>query len=303
MAGTTYHEQPAARRAFKDSIFRMLFSDKEKLLTLYNAVNGTNYQDPGLLEVNTLKNAIYMAVHNDISFLAGDSLSLYEHQSTCSGNLTLRFLFYVSDLFSSLTRDSNLYGRKGVRLPAPRFLIFYNGEEETEERKVLRLSELYAVQEDQPALELEAVLLNINPGYNEKPKQDCPILGEYVTYTTKVRQYAKEMELTQAVERAMEECIREGILADFLQKNRSEAKKVSIYEYDAERHIRMEREEAMEEGMEKGIVLGQQEMLMKQVQKKLQKGYTLPEIADALETEEAEIQKIMKAMEEENIPV
>ena len=78
---------------------------------------------------------------------------------------------------------------------------------------------------------------------------------------------------------------------------------MSIYEYDAERHIRMEREEAMEEGMEKGIVLGQQEMLMKQVQKKLQKGYTLPEIADALETEEAEIQKIMKAMEEENVLV
>ena len=64
-------KQLAVRRAFKDSIFRMLFSDKEKLLTLYNAVNGTNYQDPGLLEVNTLKNAIYMAVHNDISFLPG----------------------------------------------------------------------------------------------------------------------------------------------------------------------------------------------------------------------------------------
>ena len=78
---------------------------------------------------------------------------------------------------------------------------------------------------------------------------------------------------------------------------------MSIYEYDAERHIRMEREEAMEEGMEKGMVLGQQEMLTKLIQKKLQKGYTFPEIADALETEEAEIQKIMKAMEEENIPV
>ena len=78
---------------------------------------------------------------------------------------------------------------------------------------------------------------------------------------------------------------------------------MSIYEYDAERHIRMEREEAIEEGMEKGMVLGQQEMLTKLIQKKLQKGCTLSEIADALETEEAEIQKIMKAMEEEKIPV
>ena len=149
------------------------------------------------------------------------------------------------------------------------------------------------MQEEQPALELEAVFLNINPGYNEKLKQACPILGEYVTYTTKVRQYAKEMELTQAVERAMEECIREGILAGFLKQNRSEAKKVSIYEYDAERHIRMEREEAMEEGMQK--------VLMRQVRKKLQKGCTLSEIADALETEEAVIQQVMKEMEK--VPV
>ena len=93
MADTIHHEQLAARRAFKDSIFRMLFSDKEKLLTLYNAVNGTNYQDPGLLEVNILKNAIHMAVHNDISFLAGDSLSLYNHRTAPPLKMSFMFCF------------------------------------------------------------------------------------------------------------------------------------------------------------------------------------------------------------------
>lgn len=61
------------------------------------------------------------------------------------------------------------------------------------------------------------------------------------------------MSLDKAVERAITECIREGILAEFLKKNRAEAKKMSIYEYDEERHMRQTREEGMEDGMEDGI--------------------------------------------------
>lgn len=54
------------------------------------------------------------------------------------------------------------------------------------------------------------------------------------------------------MERAITECIREDILADFLRKNRAEAKKVSIYEYDEERHMRFVREEGLEEGRKEG---------------------------------------------------
>ncbi len=307
MENTGHHDQPKANRTFKASIFEMIFSDKNRLLELYNAVNGTDYKDPDLLKVNTLKNAIYMAVRNDISFVIGSRMSLYEHQSTYSENLTLRFLFYVSDLFSSITRDINLYGRKGVKLPAPRFLIFYNGEEEMEERKILRLSDLYSQREENPALELEAVMLNINQGHNQKLLDDCRTLKDYAEYTARVRKYAKGMELDDAVERAITECIREGILADFLKKNRSEAKKVSIYEYDAEKHIRMEREDAMAEGLEKGIALGtergRRETLQRQIEKKRRKGLNAAEIAEILEEEEETIKEIMEKMEKEEILV
>lgn len=307
MENTGHHDQPKANRTFKASIFEMIFSDKNRLLELYNAVNGTDYKDPDLLKVNTLKNAIYMAVRNDISFVIGSRMSLYEHQSTYSENLTLRFLFYVSDLFSSITRDINLYGRKGVKLPAPRFLIFYNGEEEMEERKILRLSDLYSQREENPALELEAVMLNINQGHNQKLLDDCRTLKDYAEYTARVRKYAREMELDDAVERAITECIREGILADFLKKNRSEAKKVSIYEYDAEKHIRMEREDAMAEGLEKGIALGtergRRETLQRQIEKKRRKGMNAAEIAEILEEEEETIKEIMEKMEKEEILV
>ena len=107
-------------RKYKDTVFRMLFSDRKNLLSLYNAINGTDYQDPEELEINTLQNAIYMSMHNDISFLIDSRLSLYEHQSTYSPNLPLRFLFYVSDLYSDLTKDANLYGTKRVKKNAMR---------------------------------------------------------------------------------------------------------------------------------------------------------------------------------------
>lgn len=238
------------------------------------------------MEVNTLENAIYMAIRNDVSFVIDGRLSLYEHQSTYSANLTLRFLFYVSDLFSAMTKEENLYKKKGVKLPSPRFLIFYNGEEKMEERKILRLSELYSIEDKMPALELEAVMLNINQGYNLELLDASETLQEYVKYTQRVRKYAGEMELTEAVERAITECIREGILADFLKQNRSEAKKVSIYEYD----VRMEREE----GIEQGIVMGKQELLKNLIQKKLQKGLSVPEIAQMLETEEETVRRLME---------
>ena len=98
-------------------------------------------------------------------------------------------------------------------------------------------------------MELKAVMLNINKGHNRKLMETCKTLQDYAEYTLRVRTYATEMSLDEAVERAITECTREGILAEFLKKNRAEAKKVSIYEYDEERHMRQTREEGMEDGI------------------------------------------------------
>lgn len=149
-----------------------------------------------MLEINTLENAIYMAMRNDISFLIDARLSLYEHQSTYSPNLPLRFLLYISALYSSMTREANLYGTKPIELPPPRFVIFYNGKVEQPDRQILKLSDLYTI------------------------KEEC------------------SLELEEAVERAIKECIQEGILKEFLEKNRAEAKNMSIFEYDQEKHIK-----------------------------------------------------------------
>ena len=240
------------RRDYKARLFEMIFQEKEELLGLYNAVNGTNYSDPDKLEINTLENAIYLSMHNDVSFIIDSRLSLYEHQSTYSPNLPLRYLFYVSDLYSKMTKDCNLYGSRRIMLPSPRFLIFYNGREERPEREILELAEAFEIQEQEPWLNLKAVLLNINSGYNNDIVNACKTLSDYVIYTSRVRQYAERVDIEEAVERAITECIAEGILADFLTRYRNEAKKMSIYEYDEERQRIWDREEGKELGRKEG---------------------------------------------------
>ena len=195
-------------RLYKSRIFAMLYSDRRDLLDLYNAVSGKHYEDPELLEINTLENAIYMSMHNDLSFLIDSRLSLYEHQSTYSPNLPLRYLFYISDLYSGMTKDENLYGTKCIQIPTPQFVIFYNGSQEQPERKNLRLSDAYCVKEEHPALELTAVMLNINRGHNEKLKEMCKSLKDYSEYTERVREYAQVNPVEEAEEKAISECIR-----------------------------------------------------------------------------------------------
>ena len=270
---------PKSNRIYKARIFEMIFSDKKELLALYNAVNKTHYDDPELLEINTLKNAIYMSMHNDVSFIIDSRLSLYEHQSTYSPNLLLRYLMYVSDIYAGITKDENLYGTKAISIPLPRFLIFYNGKDSYPEQKMLKLSDLYSVKEENPWLELTAVMLNINPGYNEELMNACKTLHDYSEYTARVRMYAEQMELEDAVERAIAECIKEDILAGFLSKNRAEAKRMSIYEYDEEKHMRQTREEGYEEGTTDGMTLS----LIHLVKIKWMKGKSLERISDEVE--------------------
>ncbi|MDD6073013.1 MAG: hypothetical protein PUB88_01890, partial [Clostridium sp.] len=235
-------------REYKSRLFVMLFNDRERLLELYNAVSGRDYRDSGSLTINTLENAIYLSMKNDISFLIDFRLSLYEHQSTYNPNMPLRFLFYLADLYSAMTQGKNRYGVTRISLPTPEFVVFYNGEDEQPDRQELRLSDSYEIMDREPALELKVVMLNVNAGHNPELMETSKTLREYAEYVKRVRQYAKQLAITDAVEQAITECIQEGILREFLEKNRAEARAVSIYEYNEEEHMRMEREEFFEKG-------------------------------------------------------
>ena len=166
----------------------------------------------------------------------------------------------------------------------------------------LRLSNAFQVADAHPSLELRAVMLNINPGHNPQLLNNCKTLRDYSEYTARVRRYAENVSLAEAVEQAITECIREGILSEFLSKNRTEAKKMSIYEYDEEKVMRMMREEAREdgweEGLQKGIERGIEQNLKGLISKKLAKGKTLEEIAEILEEPLERIQALAKELAE-----
>ena len=257
---------PTANRNYKDTIFRKLFSDKENLLSLYNAINGTAYEDPEKLEIVTLENAIYMGMKNDLAFIIDTGLFLYEHQSTYNPNMPLRDLFYISSEYQELVDNKSLYSSTLQKIPAPSFIVFYNGTEKKEDRWENYLSEAYESQNGEPNLELKVITLNINDGHNQELMEQCRILKEYAQYVVKVRNYAKELELNEAVERAVNECIQEGILAEFLQKNRVRIIAMSIFEYDKEKEEKKlrkaEYEYGYDSGKEYGIQLGRRSGIM-----------------------------------------
>ena len=242
--------QSKPNRNYKDTVFRLLFKEPAHALSLYNSLNGTSYTDTALLHFNTLENAIYMNFKNDISFLIAHHISLYEHQSTFNPNMPLRNLFYISDIMQEYVSSKSLYGPKLIQLPSPVFIVFYNGLEPVPEYSEMKLSDAYEFPEDSPALDLKVRVLNINPGMNEDLKRKCPVLQEYMMYVDQVRLYRKNLPLADAVNHAVEDCISNNILKEFLYKQKSEVVKVSIYEYDEEKEIRLfkqaEREYAME---------------------------------------------------------
>ena len=284
MTNANTNDSLTVNRTFKSTLFIMLFEDRKNLLELYNAITGKHYADPELLEINTLENAIYMSMKNDVSFLIDGRLSLYEHQSTKNPNLPLRFLLYISHLYSRLTVKANLYGERIVQIPAPEFIVFYNGKDEMPERQLLKLSDMYSVKEENPKLELEATLLNISGTNNRKLKDACRTLRDYAVYTDKIRMYTETMELPEAVDRAINECIEEDVLRDFLMEHKAEARAMSIFEYDQERHMQQEREA--------GIEKGERQLLRRLVQKNLSRGMSFAEIAEVLDETEERIREI-----------
>ena len=248
-----HKKQLRSNRNYKDTVFRMLFSDRKNLLSLYNAVSGAHYEDPEMLEIVTLENAIYMGMKNDLAFIIDTDLFLYEHQSTYNPNMPLRDLFYISSEYQKLVDKKSLYSSVLQKIPAPQFIVFYNGTEKKKDSWVNHLSEAFKNLSGNPKLELEVLTLNINEGHNPELMEQCQTLREYAQYVACVRRYAKEFELNEAVKLAVDECIRNNILSEFLRANKSEVISMSIFEYDKEEEERKLRKAEYEAGVADGF--------------------------------------------------
>ena len=237
------------RRSHKDTVFNDLFSDKRNALSLFNALNDTDYQDADSLEVVTLSDAIYIHGKNDVSVLFQNQLTLWEHQSTLNYNMPLRGLIYYAHNIDGIleARGMKLYGKKLVKIPAPDYYVFYTGREDAPDRQELKLSDAFLVPKE--GYEWTAHMLNINRNGNQNLLQRCPALKGYVALIQYVREYQKSGDsLPEAMDKAIDRCTKEGMLKEYLLKKKAEVKLMLLTEFDEEAFAETMREEGREEG-------------------------------------------------------
>lgn len=250
-------------RKVKDSLFRFIFEkDREALLQLYNALNGTDYQDTEQLQIVTIESAVYIVMKNDLAFVVTGVLSMYEHQSTYNPNMPVRFFIYLGQEYQKIIEKAGnvLYSPKLITLPTPQCVVFYNGKKEVPEEQILKLSDAFENKVEESDVELKVRMLNINYGHNTALMKQCKMLKEYAQFVDISRKYAeKGKNVEESLEQAIEFCIENNILSNVLREYRAEVLGMILEEFDAKKYEKVIREDEHEiayaEGKEEGIRL------------------------------------------------
>ena len=288
-------------REYKSDVFSMLLEDKENALLLYNALNDSDYTNPDDVEICTLEKGISLTVRNDASFVIDSSLNIYEHQSTVCPNMPLRSLIYVANHLEKRIKQQrlNLFGHTLVKIPTPKFIVFYNGKESQPEKYEYKLSDCFEKETDNPQLELKCIVYNINKGNNAELLNRCGFLKDYMIFIDYVRYYydEKNLSLGDSIEYAINRCIDEDVLKDFLINRREEVAKVTNLDFTFERQIELEREEAKKTGVTEGLLRGRMEGMEIEIFKSVQDGdYGVPRGAEKLGITEAEFIEKMESL-------
>ena len=252
-------ESVTINRTYKDRLFKIIFEGKKELLSLYNALTGKNYQNPDELEINTIDDVIYMHLKNDMSFILDDWQNLFEQQSTFNPNQPLRGFFYFADLYKVKYFGKKIYSTRLLKIPTPQYIVFYNGTTSMPDRKELRLSDAFQQPTAQPDIEVVAHMLNINYGHNKELMERCQKLKEYAQFIDIIRHYLRENKQwsnEQAISKAIDDCIKNNILRDILQKERLRVMASILSEFDEVGYKEMIREEAYEEAYGEGEISG-----------------------------------------------
>ena len=292
---------------YKDRLFISIFGkdneqSKKWRLDLYNALRGTNYTDPDALELNTIENVIYLTMRNDISFLVDSQMTLFEQQSTFNPNMPLRGLMYFAQLYQMhlAKQGRTLFRTTLTKIPNPKFIVFYNGTKETEDREVLKLSDAFEIKDDSGQYEWTAELININPNHNKPLQQKCKPLYDYVRYVSQVNVNKRlGMQVKEAVNRAVEWAIRENLLDGYFKQQKEEILANSLTEFDAEEAYRDIRndgyEEGLAEGREAGRVEGASQKAIEDAENLLREGISIETISKCIGLPMEQLQEIYES--------
>ena len=236
----------------KDRVFKFIFGrNKAWALSLYNAINGSNYTDPEAIEFNTIEDIIYIGMHNDVSFLFYCFMPMWEQQSSFNPNMPIRYLLHSAQLYDKYMFEHNCYryGKKLIKLPCPKCVCFYNGTEEQPEEMILSLSDAFITGESD--IEVKVRMLNINYGKNKTLMKACKPLYEYSWLVETIRQGNKDIE--KAVDEALDKLPDDFLIKKFLLMHRAEVKGMFLTEYDEEKILAQERQEGIQEANERVV--------------------------------------------------
>ena len=315
-------------REYKSDVISMMLQIPEYALDVYNAMNDSAYTDPDMIQIMRLENGISLSVRNDASFFISNYLNLYEHQSTYSPNAPLRFLIYLTSLLKKMIGKRDLYSRKRVQIATPHFAVFYNGTEKRPEKEVLKLSDAFINQTDTPEIELTVTVYNINPDNNTQLLEKSKVLSGYMIFVNRVRENLEHQgkieqntrflsseyneaehddtelmeDLEAAINEAIDHCIENHIMETFFRENRSEVTKSMVLDYTWERREELIRAEEYEDGKREGYAEGEkcgraegeENAHRYLINRWLQKGKTIAEIADDLGKSEEYVENLMK---------
>lgn len=241
---------------YKDRLFCLIFgSEKKNMISLYNALNGTNYSDEEDVEVTTINDVIYINMKNDVSFIVDNHMSLFEQQSSLNPNMPLRGLMYFGSLYDSYIerKGLNIYGSKLIKIPTPQYYVLYNGKSDAPETSELRLSDAFAKESPRGRFEWTATFVNLNKGKNEELLDKCKPLAEYMFLIRCIREKEAEgMEIEAAIDLAVQQCMERNVLREFLVKHRAEVVSVCLTEYNEKVYTDAIRAEGHAEGLAEG---------------------------------------------------
>lgn len=236
-------------RQYRDRLFKFIFGNpehKEWTLSLYNAINGTNYTNPNDIQLTTIEDAVYMGMKNDVSFLITETMSFWEQQSTFNPNLPMRILIYAGMVYAKYVETSDnyyIYSSKQQKAPVPKCICFYNGADEKEDRTILKLSDSFPEGSD-PDIEVKVTMININYGHNKELMEACQSLKDYSWLVDKIRSNKQTMSsLEDAVDAALTDMPDDSVIKSFLLENQAEVKRMCITEYNEEKVFAQQREE------------------------------------------------------------
>ena len=249
-------------RTYQDTVFRMLFSDPENAIELFNALENTDYGPATDVKFTTLEDAVYAGLKNDLGFIIDRKfLVLSESQSTINNNMPLRQLEYISRTFEKLVSAAELYGRSNVKIPVPEFYVVYTG---TKRWNASRLCLSDSFESSAPENSLELVVKIVKMEYNREENDETSDILErseklfgYSTLLKYIKIYQSQgYDLKDAVDTAVRRCIDEGILREFLECNSPEVKNMLFNQITSEEFAEIRAKEAAKESYDKGMKVG-----------------------------------------------